>query len=141
MERKGSAVWQGSLKEGKGIVSSASGVLKDNQYSFSSRFEEGIGTNPEELVAAAHASCFSMALSATLGESNIVPESIATQATVTFRPVDGAPTLTDIHLAVEARVPGISADAFAQAAEQAKTGCPISRALKANITMDARLVD
>jgi lipoyl-dependent peroxiredoxin len=139
MERKGSAVWQGDLKSGKGIVSSASGVLKDTQYSFTSRFEEGLGTNPEELIAAAHAGCFSMALSAILGEDGIVPEKIETTATVTFTPVDGAPTLTKSHLEVVATIPGLSAEKFAEAAAKAETGCPISRALKMEITMDAKL--
>ena len=140
MERKGSAVWQGDLKSGKGTVSTASGVLKDTQYSFTSRFEEGLGTNPEELVAAAHAGCFSMALSAILGEENVTPESVATTATVTFTPVDGAPTVTKIHLDVEAKIPGLSAEAFADAAGKAKIGCPISRLLNTEITMDAKLV-
>ena len=140
MERKASAVWKGSLKEGQGTVSSASGVLAETQYSFASRFEEGIGTNPEELIGAAHAGCFSMALSAILGEAGFVPESVATKATVTLKPVDGAPTVTGIHLEVEARVPGASAEAFMEAAEKAKTGCPISRVLKTEITMDAKLV-
>ena len=140
MERKASAVWQGDLKSGKGVVSTASGVLKDTQYSFTSRFEEGLGTNPEELVAAAHAGCFSMALSAILGEDNVVPESVATTATVTLTPVDGAPTVTKIHLAGEAKIAGLSAEAFAEAAGKAKAGCPISRLLKTEITMDAKLV-
>lgn len=139
MERKGSAVWQGDLKQGKGTVSTASGVLSDTQYSFSSRFEEGIGTNPEELVAAAHAGCFSMALSAILGEDNVVPERVATTATVTFKPVDGAPTLTQSHLEVVAKIPGLSEEAFQTAARKAKEGCPISRALNTEITMDAKL--
>lgn len=140
MERRASAVWQGSLKEGKGTVTTASGVLTDTQYSFTSRFEEGTGTNPEELIAAAHAGCFSMALSAILGESGLVPDRIATSATVTFQPVDGAPTLTDIRLEVEAKVPGATEAAFAEAAEKAKTGCPISRVLNTRITMVAKLV-
>ena len=129
MERKASAVWQGSLKE----------VLADNQYSFASRFEEGIGTNPEELIGAAHAGCFSMALSGALGDAGLVPERIATTATVTFKPVDGAPTLTNIHLQVEAKVPGASAEAFSTAAQNAKAGCPVSKVLNAKITMDAKL--
>ncbi len=140
MERKGWAVWQGDLKSGKGTVSTASGVLKDNQYSFSSRFEEGIGTNPEELVGAAHAGCFSMALSAILGEDNVVPEKIETAATVTFKPVEGQPTVTSVHLVVEAKVPGIDEKQFAEAAAKAKAGCPISRLLNTEITMDAKLV-
>lgn len=140
MQRKASAVWQGDLKGGKGVVSSASGVLKDTQYSFTSRFEEGLGTNPEELIAAAHAGCFAMALSAILGEDGIVPEKIEAEATVTFTPVDGAPTLTKSHLVVAATIPGLSAEQFAEAAGKAKAGCPISRALNMEITMDAKLV-
>lgn len=140
MERKGSAVWQGDLKSGKGTVSTASGVLKDNQYSFSSRFEEGIGTNPEELIGAAHAGCFSMALSGVLGEDGAVPEKIETVATVTFKPVEGQPTVTNVHLEVGAKVPGITDEQFAQAAAKAKTGCPISRLLNTEISMDAKLV-
>lgn len=140
MERKASAVWQGGLKEGRGTVSTASKVLNDTQYSFTSRFEEGTGTNPEELVAAAHAGCFSMALSAILGEADLVPETIATTATVTFQPVDGAPTLTSIHLEVEARVPQGTEAAFTEAAEKAKADCPISRVLNTKITMSAKLV-
>lgn len=139
MERKASAVWRGSLKEGKGTVTTASGVLKDTQYSFTSRFEEGIGTNPEELIAAAHAGCFAMALSAILGEAGLVPDHITTSATVTFQPVDGAPTLTDIGLEVEAKVPGATEAAFVEAAEKAKANCPISRVLNARITMTAKL--
>ena len=139
MERKGSAVWQGDLKQGKGTVSTASGVLADTQYSFTSRFEEGTGTNPEELVAAAHAGCFSMALSGVLGEDNVVPESIRTTATITFKPVDGAPTLTQSHLAVVAKIPGLSEEAFQAAARKAKEGCPISRVLNTEITMEAKL--
>ncbi len=141
MERKASAVWQGSLKEGKGTVSTASGVLAETQYSFTSRFEEGIGTNPEELIAAAHAGCFSMALSAILGEAGLTPDSVATTATVTFQPVEGAPTLTKIHLDTEARVPGATEAAFAEAAETAKRECPISRALNPEVTLTARLVE
>jgi osmotically inducible protein OsmC len=141
MDRKATAVWQGGLKDGKGIISTASGVLKDTQYSFTSRFEEGIGTNPEELIAAAHAGCFSMALSAILGDAGLKADSIETTATVTLRFVDDAPTVTTIHLDVTAKIPGASEPAFIEAAEAAKTNCPISRLLKAEITMSAKLVE
>jgi lipoyl-dependent peroxiredoxin len=139
MKRKASAVWQGSLKEGNGKISTDSGVLSNTQYSFSTRFENGIGTNPEELIAAAHAGCFSMALSAQLGNANLTPESINTTAAVTFEKTDDGFTITEVHLDVRAKVPGASREAFETAASNAKTGCPISRVLKANITMDAKL--
>jgi osmotically inducible protein OsmC len=139
VKRKGSAEWNGSLKEGKGTVSTESGVLKQTQYSFSTRFENGVGTNPEELVAAAHAGCFSMALSAQLGNANLTPESVRTTATVNFEKKDEGFTVTAVHLDVTARVPGASEEAFKTAANNAKAGCPISRLLKAEITMDAKL--
>lgn len=141
MERKASAVWQGNLKAGKGTVSTASGVLSGAQYSYRSRFEEGTGTNPEELVGAAHAGCFSMALSGVLEEAGFVADEIATAATVTLEPVEGKPTVTRIHLDVKAKVPGASEEDFAKAAEAAKAGCPISRLLKpgTEITMSAEL--
>lgn len=140
MKRSGSAVWKGGLKDGKGTVSTESGVLADQQYSFSTRFEDGIGTNPEELVAAAHAGCFSMALSGQLGAAGMTAESIATTAAVTLTKTDAGFTVTDVHLTVRCRIPGGDADAFATAAANAKAGCPISRLLNANITMDAALV-
>ncbi len=140
MQRKGSAVWTGGLKDGKGTVSSASGVLKDTQYSFSTRFENGIGTNPEELIAAAHASCFSMALSAQLGNDNLKPERIETTATVTLEKQDSGFAITTVHLDVTARIPGASQEAFLKSAEAAKAGCPVSKLLNAKITMDAKLV-
>lgn len=139
MKRKASAVWRGGLKDGRGTISSDSGVLKETQYSFSTRFENGIGTNPEELIAAAHAGCFSMALSAQLGEAKITPESIRTVATVTMDKTDAGFTITAVHLDVIAKVPGASQAAFATAANNAKAGCPVSRVLNAKITMDARL--
>lgn len=139
MKRKASAVWRGGLKDGRGTISSDSGVLKETQYSFSTRFENGIGTNPEELIAAAHAGCFSMALSAQLGEAKITPESIRTVATVTMDKTDAGFTITAVHLDVTAKVPGASQAAFATAANNAKAGCPVSRVLNAKITMDARL--
>jgi len=139
MKRKASAVWQGDLKEGKGTVSTPSGVLSDTQYSFKTRFEEGTGTNPEELVAAAHAGCFSMALSAQLGNAGLTAERIATTADLTFENVATGWTVTGIHLDVVARVPGADQAAFDTAAKNAKEGCPISRLLNTNITMTARL--
>ncbi len=139
MKRKASAVWKGGLKDGHGTISSDSGVLKETQYSFSTRFENGVGTNPEELIAAAHAGCFSMALSAQLGEANITPESIRTVATVTMDKTDAGFTITAVHLDVTAKVPGVSKDAFNTAANNAKAGCPVSRVLNTKITMDARL--
>jgi osmotically inducible protein OsmC len=139
MKLKASAVWRGGLKDGKGAISTESGVLSQTQYSFSTRFENGIGTNPEELVAAAHAGCFSMALSAELGKASITPESVATTATVTLERLDAGWTVTAVHLDVGAKVPGGDAAKFTAAANAAKAGCPISRLLKATITMDARL--
>ena len=140
MVRKASAVWNGSLKEGKGKISTESKVLSNAQYSFSTRFEDGIGTNPEELIAAAHAGCFSMALSAQLGSAGITPESIETTAAVTLEKVEAGFTVTKVHLDVTAKIPGANAAAFEKAAQDAKAGCPISRLLKAEITMTARLV-
>ena len=140
MIRKASAVWNGSLKEGKGNISTDSKVLSNAQYSFSTRFENGIGTNPEELIAAAHAGCFSMALSAQLGNAGITPESIETTAAVTLEKLEAGFTVTKVHLDVTAKIPGADAAAFETAAQNAKAGCPISRLLKAEITMTAKLV-
>lgn len=139
MQRKAGAVWKGGLKDGKGTVTTASGVLKSTAYSFHTRFEDGKGTNPEELIAAAHASCFSMALSAQLGGAGLTPESISTEATLTMEKLEAGFTITKMHLDVTAKVPGASAAAFAKAAGDAKAGCPVSRVLKAEITMDAKL--
>jgi lipoyl-dependent peroxiredoxin len=139
LKRKASAVWNGNLKEGKGRISTASGVLSNTQYSFSTRFEEGVGTNPEELIAAAHAGCFSMALSGQLTTAGHPPESVDTTATVKMEKTDAGFTVTGVHLEVVARVPGIDQAGFETAANNAKAGCPISRLLKAEITMDARL--
>lgn len=139
MKRKASAEWNGGLKDGKGKISTESGVLRDTQYSFSTRFENGVGTNPEELIAAAHAGCFSMALSGQLGSANLKAESIRTTATVTMEKTEAGFTVTAVHLDVAAKVPGASAEAFQTAAANAKSGCPISRLLKAEITMNARL--
>jgi osmotically inducible protein OsmC len=139
MKRKASAVWQGSLKDGKGAISTASGVLSDTQYSFATRFEDGIGTNPEELIAAAHAGCFSMALSGQLTTAGQPPKTIRTTATVTMEKTDAGCTITASHLDVAAIVPGATAESFATAAANAKAGCPVSRVLNAKITMDAKL--
>ena len=139
MKRKASAVWRGGLKDGKGAISTDSGVLKNTQYSFSTRFENGVGTNPEELVAAAHAGCFSMALSAQLESAGLKAEEINTTATVTLEKVDAGWAVTAVHLDVNARIPGADQAKFDKAANDAKTGCPISRLLNAKITMNARL--
>ena len=139
MKRNANAEWRGGLKDGKGTISTASGVLDNTQYSFSTRFEDGIGTNPEELIAAAHAGCFSMALSGQLGKAELTAESIRTTATVTLDKVEGNFTITEIHLQVAARVPGASQEQFETAANNAKAGCPVSRVLNAKITLDAQL--
>ena len=139
MKRKASAVWQGALRDGRGTVSTESGVLAGTQYSFSARFENGVGTNPEELVAAAHAGCFSMALFAELGNAGLVPESIHTEATLTMEKLPVGWTTTEMHLDVTARIPGADPAAFEKAASMAKAGCPMSRLLNTKITMDARL--
>jgi osmotically inducible protein OsmC len=138
MKRKASAVWRGGLKDGKGSISTESGVLKETQYSFGTRFENGIGTNPEELIAAAHASCFSMAFSAELGRAGITPESIATTATITLEKTDAGFTVTASHLDMIAKIPGTDKAKALEIANAAKAGCPISRLLKANITLDAK---
>lgn len=139
MKRKGSAVWRGGLKDGQGTVSTDSGVLSNTQYSFSTRFEDGKGTNPEELIAAAHAGCFSMALSAQLGNAGITAEQIQTTATVSLDKTDGGFSITAVHLDVRAKIPGADKQAFETAANNAKSGCPVSRVLNATITMDAEL--
>jgi osmotically inducible protein OsmC len=139
MKRNASAEWKGGLKDGKGTISTDSGVLAGTQYSFSTRFEDGKGTNPEELIAAAHAGCFSMALSGQLGNAGLTADSINTTASVTLEKTDAGFTVTKVHLNVVARVPGASQEAFTTAANNAKAGCPISRLLKAEITMDAKL--
>jgi lipoyl-dependent peroxiredoxin len=139
MERTASAVWNGSLEEGKGTITTQSGVLSEAPYSFVTRFENGKGTNPEELIAAAHAGCFTMALSAQLGTMNFTPQALRTSAKLTLEKLDAGWTISKIHLDVSARVPGISASAFESAAASAKANCPVSRLLKAEITMDAHL--
>jgi osmotically inducible protein OsmC len=139
MKRNGSAVWKGGLKDGKGTVSTDSGVLSNTQYSFSTRFEDGNGTNPEELIAAAHAGCFSMALSGQLGNAGMTAESIATTATVNLEKTDAGFTITAVHLDVKAKIPGADKAKFDTAANNAKAGCPVSRVLNATITMNATL--
>lgn len=139
MRRKASAVWNGGLKDGTGKISTDSGVLSDTQYSFSTRFEDGIGTNPEELIAAAHAGCFSMALSGQLGQAGLIAESIRTTATVRLEKTDAGFAITSVHLEVTARVPGADKQAFETAANNAKAGCPVSKVLNAQITMEANL--
>lgn len=139
MKRKATAEWHGGLKDGKGEISTDSGVLSKTQYSFGTRFEQGVGTNPEELIAAAHAGCFAMALSAQLGEAKMVAESINATATVTLEKLESGWTVTESHLDVTARIPGANREAFETAAQNAKAGCPISKLLKANVTMDAKL--
>jgi len=140
MQRKASAHWSGGLKDGKGTVSTQSGVLNQTQYSFSTRFEDGVGTNPEELIAAAHAGCFSMALSAQLGNAGMTADSIDTSATLTLDKTDAGFSITAVHLDVTAKIPGADQAKFAEAAQNAKKGCPVSRVLNATITMDAKLV-
>ncbi len=135
MKRTSTAVWKGGLKDGKGTISSKSGVLKNTQYSFSSRFEEGTGTNPEELIAGAHAGCFSMALSAALEKEGYKPENVETSSTVTIENL----TITNSHLVVKAKVPGITKEKFDQIANDAEANCPVSKALKLEITMETNL--
>jgi osmotically inducible protein OsmC len=139
MKRNASAVWNGGLKDGRGTLSTDSGVLKETKYSFSSRFENGIGTNPEELIGAAHAGCFSMALSGQLGAAGLTAERIKTTATVSLEKTDGGFAITAIHLDLTAKIPGADPAAFRTAAANAKEGCPVSKALKVPITLDAKL--
>lgn len=139
MTKTGSAVWQGSLKEGKGQVSTESGALKELPYSFGKRFEGEPGSNPEELIGAAHASCYSMALSMIMGEAGMTPERIATEAAVSLEQDDGGFSITKIHLTTRVRSPGTDDDAFQDAANKAKEGCPVSKLFKAEITLDAKL--
>ncbi|HSB74434.1 MAG TPA: OsmC family peroxiredoxin [Terriglobales bacterium] len=139
MQRKASAEWKGSLKEGSGAVSSGSGVFSKTPFSFGTRFGDQPGTNPEELIAAAHAGCFSMALSAQLGSAGLTPDSIKTNATLTMEKLDSGWTITAIHLEVAGKVPKADKAAFEKAAEAAKAGCPVSKVLNAKITMSAKL--
>jgi osmotically inducible protein OsmC len=141
MKRTGSAVWQGGIRDGKGTVSTESGVLDGAPYSFSTRFEDGKGTNPEELLAAAHAGCFSMALSKQLNDAGFTADSINTTAAVRLEKTDAGFSITKVHLDVTARVPGADAAAFETAANNAKAGCPVSRLFNAEITLDAKLAE
>jgi len=140
VKRKASAAWRGGLKDGKGTVSTESGVLSAVPYNFSKRFESEKGTNPEELVAAAHAACFSMALSLFLGDAGMTAESIDTTATVSLDQVGGGFAVTSSHLQTTVKIPNADKAAFQKAVETAKSGCPISKLLNATITMDAKLV-
>jgi lipoyl-dependent peroxiredoxin len=140
MKRSASAVWKGGLKDGQGTVSSESGALSRTPYNFRQRFENEKGTNPEELIAAAHAACFSMALSLFMANEGLSPESIDTTATANFENVNGAWTVTSSHLETRVKSPGADPARFQKAAEGAKTGCPISRLLNTTITMNAKLV-
>jgi osmotically inducible protein OsmC len=139
MQRKASAVWKGGLKDGKGTITAPSGVLKETAYSFTTRFENTPGTNPEELIAAAHAGCFSMALSAQLGGANLTPESIATTVTLSLEKLDSGWAITASHIDVVGKVPGADAATFQKYAEAAEKGCPVSKVLNAKITMSAKL--
>lgn len=139
MKRKASAVWNGGLKDGNGTMTTDTGVLTNAKYSFTTRFEETPGTNPEELIAAAHAGCFSMALSGQLGNAGMTPTSIRTTATITLEKLEAGWTVTGSHLDVTAKIPGADKAEFEQAANNAKAGCPISRLLNTKITMDAKL--
>jgi len=139
IKRTGSAVWNGGLKDGKGAVSTQSGVLNGTQYSFGTRFEDGAGTNPEELLAAAHAGCFSMALSAQLGNAGLTADSINTTATVLLEKLDSGFAITKVHLEVTAKIPGATNEQFNEAAQGAKAGCPVSKLFNAEITLDTKL--
>ena len=139
MKRKASAVWHGDLKSGRGAISTESGVLKQTQYSFSTRFENGIGTNPEELIAAAHAGCFSMAFAAELGKAGFTPVAIHTTATITMGKTDAGFTVTESDLDLTAKIPGIDEAQFIAIADGAKVGCPISRLLNAKVFLNAKL--
>ena len=141
MKRTASAVWNGTLKEGKGVISSQSGVLTDTPYSFGTRFADERGTNPEELIAAAHAGCFSMALSAALGKAGFEPVRIKTQALLDLENVEGSWKITTIHLETVARIPKITPSQFETIAQDAKTNCPVSQVLRANISLVAKLED
>ena len=140
MKRTASAQWRGDLKSGNGTVSTASGVLEKSQYSFKTRFEDGKGTNPEELLAAAHAGCFSMALSAQLAGAGLTAESIDTTCTISLEKQPDGFAITDSHLDLKAKVPGATQEAFDAAVNAAKTGCPVSKLYKANITLNSQLV-
>ena len=140
MKKTASAIWQGGLKDGKGLLSTESGALKQNPYGFNTRFEDTPGTNPEELIGAAHAGCFSMALSMMLGDAGLTPERIDTAAEVTLDKQPDGFAITAVHLVLRAKVPGASAEQFEEIANKAKADCPVSKVLNAKITLDASLV-
>jgi osmotically inducible protein OsmC len=140
MKRTAEAKWQGDLKTGAGTISMASGTLSGTPYSFHSRFEQGKGTNPEELLAAAHAGCFTMALSNQLAQAGFVAESLETTCTITLDKTDGGFGITESHLELKARVPGATQEAFDKATQAAKSGCPVSKLYNTNITLDAKLL-
>jgi len=139
MQKWGKAVWTGNIKEGQGLISSQTGVLKDAPYGFASRFEDGPGSNPEELLGAAHAACFTMALSLMLGNNHLTADRIETRADVTLAKDGEGFSITKVHLTTKAKIPGTDQAKFAEIAKQAKEGCPVSKVLKAEITMDATL--
>ena len=139
MKKTASAHWQGGIKDGKGTISTESGVLKDSPYGFNTRFEDKPGTNPEELIGAAHAGCFSMALSKELGDAGMTAESIDTKAQVTLEKVEGGFEISAVHLTLRAKIPGAERAAFEKAVEAAKTGCPVSKVLNATITLECIL--
>ncbi|MGO9315777.1 MAG: OsmC family protein [Syntrophobacteraceae bacterium] len=140
INRRGSAVWQGGIKDGKGAISTQSGALNAYPYGFASRFEGVPGTNPEELLAAAHAGCFTMALSLILGEAKLTAEQMDTSANVTLEQVEGGYAITAVHLTLKAKVPGADQATFEELANKAKAGCPVSKLFKAEITLDATLL-
>ena len=139
IKRSGSATWSGGIKDGKGSISTQSGVLDSTQYGFNTRFEDGPGTNPEELIGAAHAGCFTMALSGKLGEAGMTASKLETTATVSLDKVEGGFAISAVHLTLVATIPGASQEAFDAAAQDAKANCPVSKLLNATITLDARL--
>lgn len=138
--RRGSALWQGGLKDGKGAISTESGALKSHPYGFAARFEGVAGTNPEELLAAAHAGCFTMALSLILGEAGLKAERMDTSAAVALEQVDGGYAITSVHLTLKAKVPGTDAETFKTLADKAKAGCPVSKLFNTQITLDAEFL-
>ena len=140
MKTDGSAVWSGGIKDGKGAISTKSGALKEYPYGFAARFEGKPGTNPEELIGAAHAGCFTMALSLILGEAKLTADRMETTAEVTLDKEGDGFAITAVHLTLKAKVPGATKEKFEELANKAKTGCPVSKLLKANITMDATLL-
>lgn len=139
IQKNASAIWRGGLKDGKGMISTQSGALTEHPYGFNTRFEGVKGTNPEELLGAAHAGCFTMALSKILGEANHTPEHLETKADVTLEKIGEGFEITAVHLMLKAKVPGIEAAKFQEFANKAKEGCPLSKVIKANITMEAQL--